>query len=259
MAYRDIGKNKYMAKRNVKLTIAYDGSNYHGWQRQPGGISTVQEVLEKTCMRVVKHPVKLRASGRTDTGVHAAGQVANFRTDTLIPDERLHLALNSRLPRDIRVRQARQVDDDFDSLASSTAKLYRYTIYNHTDLPPRAAKYCYHFYRDCNLKAVQAAAAKLIGEHDFASFAGAASNPPLSTIRTIWRCEVFKKYHWIYVDIEGSGFLYHMVRNIVGTLLEIGRGYWPVEKIDEILAARDRAAAGPMAPADGLCLMWVKY
>ena len=247
-----------MAERNVKLIIAYDGSNYHGWQKQTDGIVTVQEVLENACAQVVNHPVALRGSGRTDTGVHAAGQVANFRTCTPIPSQRLHHAINSRLPRNIRIKKAQDVGDDFDAITSARSKLYRYTVYNHSDITPQADKYCYHFYRDCDLVAVQAAAARLMGEHDFASFAS-TGHPRQSAVRTLRRCEVFRKFHWVYFDMEADGFLYHMVRNIVGTLLEMGRGHWPVEKIDEILTARDRAAAGPMVPAEGLCLMWVRY
>lgn len=247
-----------MSERNIKLTIAYDGSNYHGWQKQAGGIVTVQEVLEKACVRVVNHPVELRGAGRTDAAVHAVGQVANFRTDTPIPAERIPGAINSRLARDIRIKKAEDVGDDFDANLSAKSKLYRYTVYNHRDLPCQADKYCYHFYRDCNINAVREAAAELTGEHDFASFAS-AGHQRQSTVRTLHRCEVLKKFSWIYFDMEADGFLYHMVRNIVGTLLEIGRGHWPVEKMDEILAAGDRTAAGPMAPPEGLCLRWVKY
>ena len=247
-----------MAERNVKLTIAYDGSGYSGWQRQSDGFATVQQTLEEVMLRIVKQPVTLRASGRTDTGVHAAGQVANFFTDTSIPTARLAHAINSRLPRDIRIIKSEEVSDDFDSILSAKSKLYRYTVFNHLNLPPYADKYCHHFYLKCDLASLQAAAEKITGEHDFASFASSGSVRQ-STVRHVLRCQVWKKFHWLFFDLEGTGFLYHMVRNIVGTLLEIGRGYWEPAHMEEILAARQRSVAGPMAPPNGLCLQWVKY
>jgi len=247
-----------MAQRNVKLTIAYDGSRYHGWQRQEQQIDTVQQTLEGAIARVVNHPVSLRGSGRTDAGVHAAGQVANFQTDSPIPDTRLHYAVNSRLPHDIRVRKAEDVADGFDAMGSSVSKLYRYTVFNHHDLPPQADNYCYHYYNACEIPPMRLAAAELIGEHDFSSFAS-SGNQRQSNVRRLFRCQVWRKYHWLYFNIEGDGFLYNMVRNIVGTLLDIGRGHWQPERINEILAGRDRTIAGPMAPAHGLCLQWVRY
>jgi tRNA pseudouridine38-40 synthase len=245
-------------QRNVKLLIAYDGSGYHGWQRQREGIVSVQEVLEGAIARVVNHPVYVRGSGRTDTAVHAAGQVGNFFTESPIPDHRLHHAINTRLPEDIRVLQAQDVGADFDSITSARSKLYRYAVFNHTDLPPHMEKYCYHFWRKCELGPMQQAARMLLGEHDFASFAAAGCTRE-STVRTLLRCQVWRKYHWVYFDLEATGFLYHMVRNIVGTLLEMGRGHWAAERMEEILAARDRTAAGPMVPPNGLTLQWVRY
>ncbi len=247
-----------MTERKIKLTIAYDGSAYRGWQRQAQGIPTVQQTIEAVLARVVKHPVRLRASGRTDTAVHALGQVANFRTNSPIPSQRLALALNARLPKDIRIRRSQTVPDNFDAIASAHSKLYRYTVFNHTDMPAQLANYAYHFWLPCNLPAMQHAARALVGTHDFASFA-AAGQERLSTVRTLLACHIHQKYHNIYFDLEGTGFLYHMVRNIVATLLEIGRGFWPPERIHTILAAADRSVAGPMAPPQGLCLQWVKY
>jgi tRNA pseudouridine38-40 synthase len=245
------------ARRNIKLTISYDGSNYHGWQRQINGI-TVQQVLELAMARVVNHPVKLCGSGRTDSFVHAAGQVANAFIDTPIPDDHLHKAVNTRLPDDIRILSARTVPDDFDAISSAKSKLYRYAVFNHHDLPPAMKNYCWNYWQPCQLEPMRRAADLLLGTHDFASFAGAGSVRK-TTIRTLTRCQVQRKYHWLYFDFEADGFLYHMVRNIVGTLIEVGRGHWPVEKMTEILAARDRSAAGRMAPAQGLTLQWVKY
>jgi len=247
-----------MVRRKVKLTVGYDGSGYHGWQRQGGGELTVQEVLEGVIGRVVHHPVTVRGSGRTDAGVHAAGQVCNFFTDSPIPTERLALAINARLPGDIRVKQSEAVADDFDALTSAKSKLYRYTVYNGSSRPPQCERYAYHCWRKCAVEPMRQAGRLLIGEHDFASFASSGSERQ-TTVRTLLRCGVSRKFHWLYFDVEGTGFLYHMVRNIAGTLLEVGRGYWQPEKVAEILAARDRCAAGPTAPANGLSLQWVRY
>jgi len=260
-----------MSERKVKLVLAYDGSRYHGWQRQrvadpdaPGSeprhaLPTVQQELETALARVVHHPVSLRAAGRTDAGVHALGQVANFRTDAPIPDDRLPHALNARLPADLRVRHALTVPDCFDAATSARSKLYRYRVFAHHDLPPAQRNYCYHFWRPYDPSLLHAAAARLLGAHDFRSFASAGAQPKETTVRTLLRCQVWQQFHWLYFDLEADGFLYHMVRNIVGTLLEIARRHWPPDKIEEILAARRRSAAGPMAPPQGLYLMWVKY
>ncbi|MBN1844166.1 MAG: tRNA pseudouridine(38-40) synthase TruA [Sedimentisphaerales bacterium] len=247
-----------MSQRNIKLVIAYDGSGYHGWQRQQADVATVQQTLEEVLVRVVKHPVSLRAAGRTDTGVHAAGQVANFFSDTPIPTERLAPAISARLPRDIRIRSSRRVPDDFDATRSARSKLYRYTVYRGGLLPVCHQRYCYHYYLPCRLAAMQQAADRLRGEHDFASFAS-AGGPRLTTVRRLLRCQVWQRYDWLYFDLEATGFLYHMVRNIVGTLLEIGRLDRSPEWIETVLAARQRPAAGPMVPPNGLCLQWVKY
>jgi len=248
-----------MARRNIKLTIAYDGSRYHGWQRQKGDIVTVQQSLEMAMQRALAQPISLRAAGRTDTGGHAAGQAANFYADTPIPDERLAPAINARLGEEaIRVMHAATVPDGFDATCSARSKLYRYAVFNAHELLPEKEKYCYHFWKTCSLEPMREVAAALLGEHDFASFASAGSER-LTTVRMMLRCHVWRKFDWIYFDLEATGFLYHMVRNIVGTLLEFGRGHWPPSKMKDILAAKDRQAAGPMAPAEGLTLQWVKY
>lgn len=244
--------------RNVKLTISYDGSGYHGWQRQKESITTVQQFLEDAIERALGHSVKIRGSGRTDTGVHAVGQVANFFTDSPIPTEKMHRVITRHLPADIRVIRSEDVSDDFDPIISSRSKLYRYTVFNNYEIPIQARPFCYQYYHTADAPTMQTAAAMLVGEHDFASFAPTGQKRQ-STVRTLYRCEVWRKYHYIYFDLEGSGFLYHMVRNIVGTLLDIGRGHLLPDCIPDILSAKDRDAAGPMAPANGLCLQWVKY
>lgn len=247
-----------MSQGNVKLTITYDGNAYHGWQRQIGSITTVQQVLEEAIARAVGHAVTVRGAGRTDTGVHAAGQVANFSAESPIPTVRLHRVISKYLPRDVRVIRAEDVDESFDAITSAKSKLYRYTVFNHNELPLTMKNYCYQYYHRCDETLMRQAAEELIGEHDFAGFTS-ANCARRSTRRRLYRCQVWRKYHRVYFDLEGNGFLYHMVRNIVGTLLEIGRGRWPVERIGEILAAKDRNSAGPMAPACGLSLQWVRY
>ena len=244
--------------RKVKLTVAYDGTAYHGWQTQLGGLVTVQETLERLLCRLLGHRVALRAAGRTDAGVHADGQVASFFTDTRIPTERLAHAINHRLDATIRIRHAMEVPDDFDATTSAVNKLYRYAIFNANDLPPRAVNYCYHFYMPCDVDRMQAAADRLVGTHDFASFAS-AGHGRTCTVRTVYACTVTRNGPWIIMDIQGNGFLYHMVRNIVGVLVDVGRGHWEPAIVDTILANRSRAMAGKMAPAAGLTMKWVNY
>ncbi len=243
---------------NIKLVISYDGTNYHGWQRQLSGIDTVQLRVEEALAKVLGRETSVRAAGRTDTGVHAVGQVVNFYSDTVIPARRLHLILNNHLPADIRVRRAEVVGDDFDSTLSARSKLYRYTVYNNPQVPPDIARYVYRYYPSCQIEPMQRAAELLVGTHDFASFAG-AGNQSKSTVRTVLGCQVYCRFDRIYFDVEGDGFLYHMVRNIVGTLLDVGRGRRKVSDIPDILEAKDRRAAGGMAPALGLCMQWVRY
>jgi tRNA pseudouridine38-40 synthase len=245
-------------KRNIKLTIAYDGSDYHGWQRQAEGLVTVQQTLEEALCRVVNHPLTIRGSGRTDTGVHALGQVANFRTTSPIPAHRLHHAINSRLPRTIRIHSAEDVADDFDAMRSVQSKLYRYVVLNHQHLDPCMLRYCYHVWHPCDEGLMLEAAAHLVGRHDFIAFA-TTGNKRLTTVRNLMRCDVNREDKKIVFDLQADGFLYNMVRNIVGTLLEIGRGYWPASKAAEILAGKDRQQAGPKAPPNGLTLQEVYY
>jgi tRNA pseudouridine38-40 synthase len=256
-----------MDRRNIKLIIAYDGGGYHGWQKQREGVTSVQEVVEAAIGKVVGHEVKLRASGRTDTGVHAAGQVVNFFSDCLVESRRLHYVISAELPNDIKVLRAEDVDSDFDATTSARSKLYRYTVYNHRRKLPWIQRYAYYypvgFDKDdpasgCDAELMQKAAMALIGEHDFASFATDVHKRKTS-VRRLLNCQVWRQGHMIYFDVEGAGFLHHMVRNIVGSLLEVGRGHWPVEKIEEILACRSRQLGGPRAPANGLCLQWVRY
>jgi len=245
--------------RNVKLVIAYNGAAYHGWQRQTADVPTVQQHVEQAAASVVAHPVTVHGAGRTDAGVHAAGQVANFRTTNLaMPLENLRRAMNSRLPRDIAIRSAELVPDGFHASRSAIGKTYRYRIHVAPIRPVELAGQVYHYWRGLDVEAMRLAAARLVGTHDFLGFATSAEDRR-STVRTVFRCHVAEDGCEVRVAVHGDGFLYNMVRNIVGTLIEVGRGRWGPERIDLVLTTRDRRQAGPTAPPDGLTLLCVHY
>jgi tRNA pseudouridine38-40 synthase len=246
-----------MAIRNIKLTISYDGLNYSGWQNQPGK-HTIQGLLQQSLGDLTGTFIKINGASRTDAGVSALGQVANFLIDSPIPTENFVKALNHRLSRDIVVTEAVEVDRDFDASSSAKSKLYRYTIFTGKNRNVLKTRNCWHRPAALDIAAMDAAAKMLIGKKDFKSFASAADKRE-NSIRTVMQCPVIQEDKWVYIDIEADRFLYNMVRNIVGTLVEVGRGKWKPEKINEILDAKDRKAAGPIAPAAGLCLMWIKY
>lgn len=246
-----------MALRNIKLTIAYDGSSFSGWQRQPD-TATIQQTVEEALERLCGFAVKVNGASRTDSGVSALGQAANIKLDSPVPTENLARALTQMLPDEIAIVSAVQVDPDFDAISSAKNKHYRYTICTSETPPVMRIKHCWHRPDELNVEDMDKAAKMLVGEKDFKSFASAADTR-LSSVRTVARCDVSKDGDWIYIDIEGNGFLYNMVRNITGTLVEIGRGRWMPDRIEKILAARDRTAAGPLAPASGLCLMRIDY
>jgi tRNA pseudouridine38-40 synthase len=243
--------------RNIRLVIAYRGTAYHGWQKQPG-LPTIQGTIQDALARIVNHPVDLAGAGRTDAGVHAMGQVGSFRTDARMPADRLMRAVNSRLPDDIAVVRADDVPGGFHATRSAVCKLYRYTVHAAALPPVHEADRAYHWWRGADVDAMRAAARLLLGRHDFSSFESTGT-PRASKVRTLLRLDVFRDCERVHFDVSADGFLYNMVRNLVGTLLEIGRGFWPPEKAAGILAARDRRAAGPLAPARGLCLRWVRY
>ena len=246
-----------MPIRNIKLTIAYDGSDYHGWQIQPG-LKTVQGVLTKAIRDLLGSKVRLCGASRTDAGVSALGQAALMQIDSPIPTENLAVAITDKLPDDIAVIEAVEVPRGFDIIGAAKSKLYRYTIFTGKVRPVLQIKHCWHVPAKLDTAAMTKAAKMLRGKKDFKSFASAKDNRD-NTVRTIFRCDVTGENDWIYVDVEGDSFLYNMVRNIVGTLVEVGIGRWMPEKIKEILEAKDRTAAGPIAPAGGLCLIRVKY
>jgi tRNA pseudouridine38-40 synthase len=252
--------------RNIRLTIAYDGAGFHGWQRQPH-LETIQEILETRIAKITGAAVTLYGSGRTDAGVHAAGQVANFKTSCPIPSASLVKALNDALPASVRVRKAEEVSAGFHARHSARAKTYRYRILQKEICPPYLARYVCHHPYTLNIRRMARAARLLEGKHDFTSFAG--SDPARrgkaraedSNVRQIFhsRVRVRKDLQMIVYEVRGSGFLHHMVRNIAGTLLEIGGGKLSAEDIPGILEARDRGKAGPTAPASGLWLVKVEY
>jgi tRNA pseudouridine38-40 synthase len=248
-------------RRKIKLVIAYDGTDYHGWQIQPG-FRTVQETLCLAAAAVLRRPTHVQGASRTDTGVHARGQVGLIDTTGPVSLERLAPALNDHLPRDIVVLEARQVGLDFDVMRDVTRKSYRYTIYTGRFRPVHQIRFCWHVWVPLTIEAMQAAAQHLVGWHDFRSFATRLDQDQ-NTVRTLFRCDVTRgdggAADWITMDVEGDGFLHHMVRLMAGTLIDIGRGRWAPEHMAEILAARDRTAAGHLAPASGLCLEWIKF
>ncbi len=246
-------------EQNLKLVLAYDGTDFHGWQRQ-AGVRTVQEEVEAVLRRVLGHPVHVQGASRTDAGVHARGQVANVLTSSPIPLENLKRAIGCRLPPDVALLHVGVVPPEFHASAAALGKLYRYRIFAATGRPVGmlAARYTWHVWHPLDLERLRAAVARLVGTHDFAGFASQGS-PRASAVRTVRRIDVRRCGDEVQCDVEGDGFLYNQVRNMVGTLVEIGRGRWPPERAAEILASGDRRLAGPTAPPQGLCLQWVRY
>lgn len=246
-----------MAIRNIKLIIQYDGINYSGWQCQPGR-PTVQSELERAFSELAGAPIKVNGASRTDAGVSAIGQVANIIIDSPIPTENFLKGINHRLPRDISVTDAVEVDMDFESSTAAKSKLYQYKIFIGKERNVLEIRNSWHRPGDLDVNAMDKAAKELIGTYDFKSFAAAADTRD-NSIRTVMQCNVKQQEKWIYIEIEANRFLYNMVRNIVGTFVEVGRGRWKPERIKEIIEAKNRTAAGPTAPPEGLCLMWIKY
>ncbi len=247
-----------MAARKIKLTIQYDGSGYSGWQTQPG-YKTIQQTLNEAVSSLVGRKVTVHGASRTDAGVSALGQAGLIEiVNCPIPTENFPKAITDRLPPEIVVTDAAEVDRKFDLIGNVKSKLYRYTIFNGQHRPVLHVNRCWHISAELDTQAMNTAAKLLEGTKDFKSFASAKDNRE-NFVRTIFRCEVTSDSDWIYIDIEGDGFLYNMVRNIVGTLIEVGLGRLKPEKMTEILNAKDRTAAGPIAPPQGLCLMWIKY
>lgn len=246
-------------ERNIRFVIAYEGTEYHGWQTQ-GGLRTIQGLLEQGARRVLRHQVYVVGSGRTDAGVHAAGQVAHVRTTSGIPPWNMLRAIGSRIPKDISLIDVSEVSRAYHARRSATSKLYRYRMHAAPGRPVmRAAqRYVYHYWSPLDLDRMREGARYFVGEMDFSAMAAKGCERE-TMVRTVLRCDVHRRLDEIRVDVEGKGFLYNQVRNMVGTLIEVGRGRWEPEHIQTILKSRDRGQAGPTAPARGLCLQWVRY
>lgn len=244
--------------RNIKLTLAYDGTEYSGWQTQPG-FRTVQETLETAIAKLTgEEKIRVNASGRTDAGVHALGQVVNFYSATQLPPDVLGRAVNAHLPQDVSVFSAEDMPQSFDANRDARRKLYRYVIHDGEVPNPFLRKYCCQSRHKLDVAAMKQAAEALKGRHDFHSFETDWPNR-MSSVRTITHLALNRFGDYIWLDVEADGFLYNMVRAIAGTLMNVGRGYWPVEEVAKILSAEDRTQAGPTAPAQGLFLMRVTY
>jgi tRNA pseudouridine38-40 synthase len=245
--------------RRVRLTVAYDGTAYAGWQVQPNG-PTIQEVMEGVFSRILQEPVRLRAAGRTDAGVHAREQVVDFADAGVRDLETVIHGGNALLPAAIRILSASVVPETFDARRHATEKEYRYFLYLSPVDSPFLSRYAWHIEAPLDLEAMRAGLSHLVGEHDFSSFRGQGCNA-ISPVRTVFRAAVAKHDvpGLISVDVAGAGFLRHMVRNIVGTVVNAGKGKHSADHVGEILRARDRSAAGINAPPHGLFLWRVSY
>jgi len=254
--------------RNLRLTLSYDGADLAGWQVQPGR-TTVQGALASAIGRLSGENVLPQGSGRTDAGVHALAQVASFATASTIPAENWMKALNDILPSSIRVLEVTEAAPEFHARKSARAKTYRYRIHRTAICPPFLARYVWHYPYPMEESAMVAAARVVVGEHDFTSFAAvdpervelmaASENVHTTNIRTIFASSWTREGEELIYTVRGSGFLHHMVRNMVGTFLLVGKGTVSLEDLRRILDARERTAAGPTAPASGLYLVSVEY
>lgn len=243
--------------KRVKLVVAYDGTNYHGWQVQDNGI-TIEEVLNRTISELVQEDIKVIGASRTDAGVHACGNVAVFDTESRIPGDKFSFALNQRLPEDIRIQESCEVDADFHPRYADTVKTYEYNILNRRFELPTKRLYAAFCYYPMDIERMNQAATYLVGEHDFKSFCSAGAQVQ-TTVRTIYAVNVTKEDDMVHIRITGNGFLYNMVRIIAGTLMQVGTGLMEPEQVKEILEARDRSKAGPTAVAKGLTLVEIRY
>jgi tRNA pseudouridine38-40 synthase len=245
----------------LKLTLAYRGTAYHGWQSQGdhAAVPTVQDAVRLSLQRTVGHPVVLTGSSRTDTGVHAKGQTAHF--DTIhenLPPDGLRRGLNSNLPGDIICRRAEKVADAFHSIADARLKQYRYHFWDDADRPIFAADRLFHRPRGLDAEAMAAAGQHLVGEHDFTSFVRPGHGRP-SCVRTITAIQVKREGHRVTLAVTGGGFLWNQVRIIAGTLADVGGGRLKPDDLPDMLAAKDRTQGGPTAPAHGLFLQWIRF
>lgn len=244
--------------RNLKLTICYEGSDFSGWQVQPNQ-RTIQAEIERALLEIEEKPVRIHGSGRTDAGVHALGQVASFTLENRIPLKNLQKAMNRRLPPAIRILDVVEVEPEFHARHSAVAKTYEYRWRRDEVCPPFERRFVWHHPYPLDEASMIRAAPMFEGERDFRSLATHNGADLLSTVRTIYSSRLERLGPLLVYRVRGSGFLYNMVRNVAGTLLEVGRGNISAESIPAILEARDRSAAGPTAPAVGLFLVSVEY
>ena len=243
--------------KRVMLVVAYDGTNYCGWQIQANGI-TVQEELNRCLSKLLKEPIQTVGASRTDAGVHALGNVAVFDTAARMPAEKISYALNTYLPEDIRIQYSAEVAADFHPRYCESEKTYEYRILNRRFPLPTQRLYTYFYHYKLDVEKMREGASFLVGRHDFASFCGANAQVK-STVREVTGIDIEKKDDVITIQVRGRGFLYNMVRIIAGTLIEIGNEQYPPENMGEILRACDRQQAGPTAPACGLTLKEIKF
>jgi tRNA pseudouridine38-40 synthase len=243
--------------RNIKLTLCYDGTDFHGWQRQPR-LRTVQQVLEEALEQLTGAHASTTASGRTDAGVHAKGQAVHLLTASRHSTETFVRALNALLPSDVRVLAAAEMPQSFHATLDAKSKRYAYAIDNGRIASPFQLRYCWHVPRPLDEAAMRRAGASLLGRHDFRSFETEWPNR-MSSVRTIVDLTVERQGDAVTIEVEADGFLYNMVRSIAGTLVLVGKGKRPESWVADVLAAQTRVEAGPTAPPQGLCLLLVRY
>ncbi len=243
--------------RNIKLTLCYDGTDFHGWQRQ-AGLRTVQEEIEVAIDSLTQVRSTVTASGRTDSGVHALGQVAHFFTASEHQPEVILKALNALLPPDLRVLDVEEVPQAFHATLDARSKRYRYVIDNGPIASPFQLRYSWHVFHRLDIESMSRASKSLLGRHDFRSFETDWPNRT-SSVRTIYDLDVARADHLVSIEVEADGFLYNMVRAIAGTLVLVGSGKRPESWVGQVLGAESRAAAGPTAPPQGLFLIQVRY
>ena len=242
-----------MSQKRVRLTVAYDGTAYHGWQIQPG-VVTIESKLNECLSDLLKEDIQVIGASRTDSGVHALGNIAVFDTHARMPAEKISYALNQRLPEDIKIQKSEEVASDWHPRRCESRKTYEYKIYRGEFPMPVNRLYALFTYHKLDVEKMRRAAGYLVGEHDFKSFCQSGAQVE-TTIRTIYSTEIIEQGNELIIRVCGGGFLYNMVRIIAGTLLEVGQGKRAPEDILQILEKKDRSAAGPTAPAHGLMLM----